>query len=89
MSKALTPPAWVVDAPCARVDPDLWHPGKGESNSAAKRICNGDAKRGRQPCEFRERCLEWAVSSPDRLDGVWGGTSERERRVLRAERDAA
>jgi WhiB family redox-sensing transcriptional regulator len=84
VSELIMPPAWIVDAPCARVDGDLWFPDKGEAadSRAAKRICNGDPKRGTEPCPLRERCLQWATSS-GQLWGVWGGLTARERRNLR------
>jgi WhiB family redox-sensing transcriptional regulator len=45
---------------------------------AAKRVC--------KTCEVRSLCLEYALHN--RIDhGVWGGTSERERRrILRRRR---
>ncbi|MDQ3885564.1 MAG: WhiB family transcriptional regulator [Actinomycetota bacterium] len=33
------PPAWVADALCAEVDPELWYPDKGGSTWPARRIC--------------------------------------------------
>jgi WhiB family redox-sensing transcriptional regulator len=33
-------------------------------------------------CPVRERCLRWALDTTECM-GVWGGTSETERRALR------
>jgi WhiB family redox-sensing transcriptional regulator len=42
--------------------------------AAAKAVCRA--------CTVREECLEFAISTNQEY-GVWGGTSEEERRVLR------
>lgn len=40
-------------------------------------VCNG--------CPVKERCLDWAVNN--RVEhGIWGGKSERERRIVARER---
>lgn len=70
---AVVPPAWHDDALCAQVDPDLWYPEKGGSTRAAKELCKG--------CEVREDCLDYALEHQERF-GIWGGKSERERRLL-------
>ena len=59
---------------CAQVDPALWFPPPGGGVSKAKRTCS------RCPCA--EECRAWAVPQAD-LEGVWGGLSERERRLAR------
>lgn len=66
--------AWMADALCAQVDPELWYPEKGGSTGEAKRICRA--------CPVVEQCLAYALSRDDRF-GIWGGTSERERRKLK------
>jgi WhiB family redox-sensing transcriptional regulator len=69
------PGAWVKRAACRGTpDPDLWFPARGESTSRAKAICRG--------CPVRVECLEHALANCERF-GVWGATSERERRRLR------
>ena len=65
---------WMDLALCAQVDPDAFFPEKGESNQAAKRICNA--------CPVRAQCLEFALTNKEQ-HGIWGGLSERERRKLR------
>ena len=69
------PPHWTALARCAEVDPAPFFPGKGESTKPAKKVCAG--------CEVRVTCLEYALSDPE-LDGVWGGTSTRERQRIRS-----
>ena len=34
-------------------------------------------------CQVREECLAHALRWPFEKHGIWGGTSERERRVMR------
>ncbi len=75
-------PAFMAFGACRGADPDLFFPEQGVSLEPAKRIC-GD-------CAVKDECLEYALDNRERF-GVWGGTSERERRRLRRERreDAA
>lgn len=72
------PDRWWDDALCAQTDPEAFHPDKGRSAAAAKRICSS--------CDVREKCLEWALTLSAREDagaGVLGGLSPRERLSLR------
>ncbi|MER6349957.1 WhiB family transcriptional regulator [Streptomyces sp. NPDC001595] len=70
---------WRNQAACLREDPDLFFP-IGTSGPAlmqteqAKAIC--------RRCPVREPCLQYALDS-DQAIGVWGGTSETERRAIR------
>ena len=66
-------PAWHDLARCAETDPEMFFPEKGESVRPAKRVCAG--------CEVPAECLQDALDRGERF-GVWGGLSERERRVL-------
>lgn len=66
--------AWQNNALCAQTDPEAFFPEKGGSTREAKRVC---AK-----CEVRQACLEYALVHDERF-GIWGGTSERDRRRLR------
>jgi hypothetical protein len=70
----IAPPAWTTDALCAQVDPELFYPETGAPNRDAKRVCGG--------CNVRAECLAYAIAHRERF-GVWGGTTERERRRLR------
>ncbi|MGH9067661.1 MAG: WhiB family transcriptional regulator [Acidimicrobiales bacterium] len=76
---------WRGQAACRDVDPDLFFPvgvtGPAEIQIAtAKGVC-GD-------CLVRQDCLEFAVQTNQEY-GVWGGTSEEERRTIRRARRAA
>lgn len=72
-------------APCASADPEAFFPDRGGTIGvyemrAAKRICS--------PCQYRVACLEWALSN--RETGIWGGTTELDRRRIRkARRESA
>lgn len=70
------PPHWTEFAACQYVDADLWFPEKGGSPLSAMRICMG--------CEVRAECLEYALRGNEQ-SGIWGGTSEAQRRRMRAE----
>ena len=75
-------PGWRDLAACRDTDPELFFP-VGDAGPAlrqvarAKQICAG--------CTVRTPCLEWALASGQEA-GVWGGTSEDERRALRRRR---
>ena len=66
--------AWRDDALCAETDPEAFFPEKGGSTRAAKRVCSA--------CTVSADCLEYALAHDERF-GIWGGTSEHERRRLR------
>lgn len=69
---------WEKLANCLGVDPDVFFPSPGASNREAKEICRG--------CVVREDCLEYALDTGKKF-GIWGRTSERERRrILRQRR---
>ena len=48
-------------------------PDKGQSAAPAKAVCAG--------CPAKGPCLEYAIETD--AEGVWGGTSRRERRAMR------
>lgn len=83
---------WRERALCAQTDPEAWFPEKGGSTREAKQTCNGRPARGMtpatEPCPARAECLAWALANGERF-GVFGGLSERERRPLEAEEEAA
>jgi len=63
-------------APCSdHPNPDLWFPEKGHSSREAKQLC--------RVCPVQAACLEVALSSGYDLHGVWGATTEKDRRDLR------
>lgn len=67
--------SWMRWASCAETDPDLFHPEDGNAAQAtqAKNVC--------QRCPVRETCLAYALEHAED-QGVWGGTSPKERRRL-------
>lgn len=74
---------WMADGNCAEKPPSLFFPSDGVGVEVAKRVCTD--------CPVKAQCLEYALEN--RIDhGVWGGTSERERRRIlkaRSERTVA
>lgn len=65
----------------------LFFPEKGHNSEAGKKICLGmdgfKYRMGRPPCPVKDECLAYAMSFPEgEMKGVWGGTSENERRTL-------
>lgn len=65
---------WQERALCAQTDPESFFPEKGGSTREAKKVCLA--------CEVRSECLEYALANDERF-GIWGGLSERERRLPR------
>jgi len=70
---------WRDYAACRDVDPDLFFP---LGTSGASLIQIDEAKQICRTCPVCGPCLRWALDSGDA--GVWGGTTEDERRVHRA-----
>ncbi|NCY16693.1 MAG: WhiB family transcriptional regulator [Actinobacteria bacterium] len=71
-----TTTAWMEDGICRNHKPDTFFPSDGVGVEVAKRIC--------ATCPVVDTCLEYALEN--HIDhGVWGGTSERQRRrILKA-----
>jgi WhiB family transcriptional regulator, redox-sensing transcriptional regulator len=74
--------SWWEQAACQFADPELFFPvtvgSAGHSRMAtAKALCAS--------CGIRLRCLEYALDTRQE-HGVWGGTSEDERRAIAASR---
>lgn len=60
---------------CAQADGEAWFPEKGQSSAAAKNICHA--------CPLEKPCYEYALRF--KLQGVWGGTSELQRKRVQRE----
>jgi WhiB family redox-sensing transcriptional regulator len=71
-------PDWFDRASCLGIQNDLFFPDRGASTREAKEVCRG--------CVVRENCLEYALTTVEKF-GVWGGKSERERRIIRRQRN--
>lgn len=63
---------------CLGTDPNLFLPQKGEPTDPAKKICG--------ECRVRSDCLEEGLALGNKAEGIWGGTSKRERTAIRAAR---
>lgn len=68
---------WLQHAACRGSNPDLFFPPRGSNiqMAQAKRICS--------TCPVIQNCLEYALQL-GLTHGVFGGTSERERRRMRS-----
>ncbi|MFJ7495151.1 WhiB family transcriptional regulator [Streptomyces sp. NPDC097727] len=70
---------WQTRGACRGEDPELFFP-VGDSGPAllqtvlAKAVCG--------PCPVTAACLRWAMDDGE-VHGIWGGTSEDDRRLLR------
>ncbi|MHB1762639.1 MAG: WhiB family transcriptional regulator [Acidimicrobiales bacterium] len=68
--------SWADQGRCKGLDPDMFFPTRGADGAtiaAAKAVC--------AECPVRSECLAWALRHEK--FGIWGGTSEKERRALR------
>jgi WhiB family redox-sensing transcriptional regulator len=70
---------WRDKASCRSVDPDLFFP-VGTTGIALDQI--ESAKAVCRSCDAMDACLQFALDT-NQESGVWGGTSEEERRKLR------
>jgi WhiB family transcriptional regulator, redox-sensing transcriptional regulator len=70
---------WRDDAACRDTDPDLFFP-VGTTGPAIEQI--ESAKAVCDACAAQAACLEFALTT-NQESGIWGGTSEEERRKLR------
>jgi WhiB family redox-sensing transcriptional regulator len=75
---------WRNFSACRDTDPNLFFP-VGTTGPALEQIAN--AKAVCRTCEVQALCLEYAIST-NQDSGVWGGTSEEERRQMRRARKA-
>ncbi len=64
---------WAAYGACRTADPDLFFPATEMEAAHALRIC--------ATCPVQEECLDYALMARERY-GIWGGTTERERRRL-------
>ncbi len=66
---------WQADAACKGMDAEWFFTERGQSTAPAKAVCAG--------CPVREACLAYALAAGEKW-GIWGMTSERERKRMRA-----
>jgi WhiB family redox-sensing transcriptional regulator len=67
---------WMKRGACRGTSPALFYAERGEATDTAKAVC--------ATCPIKAECLDFALRNCE-MFGVWGGTSERERRQLRRE----
>ncbi len=73
MDDETTDTGWMSQGNCRNHPPAAFFPSDGVGVDRARRICG--------TCPVQNVCLEYALAN--RIDhGVWGGTSERERRRI-------
>jgi WhiB family transcriptional regulator, redox-sensing transcriptional regulator len=70
---------WRDDATCRDLDPEIFFP-IGVTGAAVEQI--DAAKEFCRSCVSQQACLEFAITTNQEY-GVWGATTEDERRVLR------
>ncbi len=63
---------WMADAACRDADLDVFFDTVRNPDTLA------DAKRICKRCPVRDDCLDYALAT-DQTDGIWGGTTDRER----------
>jgi WhiB family transcriptional regulator, redox-sensing transcriptional regulator len=71
---------WRADAACRNLDTDIFFPDSESDAAPALEVCAS--------CPVRTQCLDWAIATRQH-DGVWGGTTESERKRIRRRRAAA
>lgn len=78
MADPLPPSQWTGTPACRGLDPEMFFPERGDHPTVrgAKEVCAG--------CSVRAECAEYALHH-EKI-GIWGGLSERERRVIRRTR---
>ena len=70
-------PEWFDDALCRGTNPRFFHPSRGDQTAHIKAVC--------EQCPVRPECLDYALRTKQKY-GIWGGASERERRIMRHDR---
>jgi hypothetical protein len=67
-------PRWRSNGLCLRADPEIFFPGSHDDPNPALAVCHR--------CPVSAACLAAALDAGD-CDGVWGGTTASERRMMR------
>lgn len=71
---------WRERAACRNLDTDMFFPDAEADAGQALAVCAA--------CPVRDACLDWAIATRQH-DGIWGGTTESERKRIRRRRAAA
>jgi WhiB family transcriptional regulator, redox-sensing transcriptional regulator len=69
--------AWQTQAACRDATVEGFFSSDDDAQKAALELCAG--------CPVRSPCLRWALSV-DEMHGIWGGTTEPQRRAMIRER---
>ncbi len=77
-SSGLRSLGWMSRSACRRADPELFFPAT-EAGAGLQRV--SEAKRVCGRCPVRASCLSYALMTAP--DGIWGGTTAEERRLMR------
>ena len=67
-------PKWMAEGACRGMAAQTFFLERGGSAAEAKATCRS--------CPVEAECLAFALADPE-LNGLWGGTSERERKAMR------
>jgi hypothetical protein len=67
-------PAWMTDAACRGMNPDLFYPEVGTTTAQAKHVC--------RTCPVNRDCLTHAIDTGENF-GIWGAHSTNERKAVR------
>jgi len=79
----ITDISWRQKGACQGLDPSVFFPDEGDDEQVGIAVAVCDT------CDVRIACLEHALASREK-EGVWGGTTERERRrIIRQRRRSA
>ncbi len=78
MNLSILHQTWRNRALCAEIGPDLFFPDKNQVPREAKKVCDA--------CEVSAECLTHALVAFEN-EGVWGGTSPKERVNIRLRAD--
>lgn len=68
---------WMADGACVGQPTDYWFPpvGANDVGEMAKRICAA--------CSVQDACLDYSLTQPSDLYGIWAGLNRGERQALR------
>jgi WhiB family redox-sensing transcriptional regulator len=70
---------WRDQALCTQTDPEAFFPAQDVTTGLTRRV----TRRMCQDCPVRPECLEFALTLESVPAGIWGGMTERERRLLK------
>lgn len=83
LTRTIDRPDWFDVAPCRGVNPAVFVPNGDDPElfAAARKFCDG--------CPLKAECLDYALSTPGIAHGMWGGTTEKQRRSIKRARQTA